>query len=66
LLNNSQEVILPDTGKYSLSACLAVPEGPSTKANLETIRKIEAELEAMGIPLHIVPVSPPCPPDSSG
>lgn len=48
------------------SGCQAVPEGPSTKANLETIRMIEAELEAMGIPLYISPVSPLTPPDSYG
>ena len=33
------------------SGCLAVPSGPSTKADLETIRKIERELEASAIPL---------------
>jgi len=35
------------------SGCKAVPVGPSTKAKLETIREIEANLEATGIPLPV-------------
>jgi tRNA uracil 4-sulfurtransferase len=35
------------------SGCKAVPPGPSTKAKLETIREIEAKLEATGIPLPV-------------
>jgi tRNA uracil 4-sulfurtransferase len=35
------------------SGCKAVPAGPSTKANLGTIRDIEAKLEATGIPLPV-------------
>lgn len=35
------------------SGCKAVPSGPSTKAKLETIREIEASLEATGMPLPV-------------
>jgi tRNA uracil 4-sulfurtransferase len=35
------------------SGCTAVPLGPSTKAKLETIREIEADLEASAIPVPI-------------
>jgi tRNA uracil 4-sulfurtransferase len=35
------------------SGCKAVPSGPSTKAKLETIRDIEAKLEATGMPLPV-------------
>ena len=35
------------------SGCTAVPEGPSTKANLDAIREIESMLEATGIPLPV-------------
>jgi tRNA uracil 4-sulfurtransferase len=63
--------IARDIGTFSesiskASGCRAVPEGPSTKSNMETIRKIEADLQALGIPLYIEPVSPLRPPDSSG
>jgi len=37
----------------SASGCKAVPNGPSTKAKLETIREIEGSLEATGMPLPI-------------
>jgi thiamine biosynthesis protein ThiI len=33
------------------SGCKAVPVGPSTRANLETIRKIEAGLAASSLPI---------------
>ena len=39
------------------SGCRAVPAGPSTKANRETIREIEAKLEASKIPLPLVTTS---------
>lgn len=35
------------------SGCLAVPSGPSTKANLETIRKIEKGIDADAFPLPL-------------
>ena len=35
------------------SGCKAVPKGPSTKANLDTIREIENKLEAIEIPLPL-------------
>ncbi|MDD1693381.1 MAG: tRNA 4-thiouridine(8) synthase ThiI [Methanoregula sp.] len=35
------------------SGCRAVPSGPSTKAKLQTIREIEAELKASSLPLPI-------------
>ena len=35
------------------SGCTAVPKGPSTKANLDTIREIEGKLEATGMPLPV-------------
>ena len=35
------------------SGCLAVPNGPSTKARLDKIREIERTLEATGIPLPV-------------
>jgi thiamine biosynthesis protein ThiI len=35
------------------SGCKAVPSGPSTKAKLETIREIEGNLEASGMPLPV-------------
>jgi len=35
------------------SGCKAVPAGPSTKAKRETIREIEAELEASSLPLPV-------------
>ena len=35
------------------SGCTAVPKGPSTKANLDTIREIESKLEATMKPLPV-------------
>jgi thiamine biosynthesis protein ThiI len=35
------------------SGCTAVPKGPSTKANLDTIREIERKLEATGMVLPV-------------
>ena len=35
------------------TGCSAVPKGPSTKANLDTIREIESNLEATAIPLPV-------------
>jgi thiamine biosynthesis protein ThiI len=35
------------------SGCKAVPAGPSTKAKLETIREIEAKLEASSLSLPV-------------
>jgi thiamine biosynthesis protein ThiI len=35
------------------SGCKAVPKGPSTKAKLDTIREIEAKLEASTMPLPV-------------
>ena len=40
------------------SGCKAVPIGPSTKAKRETIREIEAKLDAPPLPLPAVPGSP--------
>jgi len=50
--------IAREIGTYSestskASGCKAVPTGPSTKAQLETIRTIEAELESTKIPLPV-------------
>jgi thiamine biosynthesis protein ThiI len=35
------------------SGCMAVPAGPSTKAELATIRKIEADLEAASVSVGV-------------
>ncbi len=53
IIKISREIETFSVSTSKASGCKAVPSGPSTKANLATIREIEEKLEATKLPLPI-------------